>query len=115
MYENYFEFKEFVTTSVNADNVPTSCSHLSNIACLWDTLNQIREELGQPIIINSAYRSPQVNEQVGGAKRSLHMQGRAADIRTAPLYMDELWTILNDPAYEWSELIKYSTFYHVAI
>lgn len=115
MYENYFQFKEFVVTETNLDNTPASSYHLGNLACLWDTLNQVREKLGQPIIINSAYRTPQVNKQVGGAKRSLHMQGRAADIRTKPMYMDALWSILNSGEFEFTELIKYSTFYHVAI
>ena len=34
-----------------------------------------------PIIINSAYRSPQVNKAVGGAATSNHLTGCAADIR----------------------------------
>ena len=36
-----------------------------------------------PIIINSAYRSPQVNKAVGGAQNSNHLTGCAADIRVA--------------------------------
>ena len=35
----------------------------------------------EPIIINSAYRSPQVNKAVGGAAKSNHLTGCAADIR----------------------------------
>ena len=35
----------------------------------------------EPIIINSAYRSPQVNKAVGGAATSNHLTGCAADIR----------------------------------
>ncbi len=34
-----------------------------------------------PIIINSGYRSPQVNEAVGGATGSNHLTGCAVDIR----------------------------------
>ena len=34
-----------------------------------------------PIIINSAYRSPQVNKAVGGAATSNHLTGCAVDIR----------------------------------
>ncbi len=34
-----------------------------------------------PIIINSGYRSPQVNEAVGGAPGSNHLTGCAVDIR----------------------------------
>jgi len=46
-----------------------------------DALQRLRDELGRPIIVVSAYRSPEHNRKVGGAKNSLHMQGCAFDIR----------------------------------
>jgi hypothetical protein len=36
-----------------------------------------------PIIINSGYRSPQLNKKVGGAATSNHLTGCAVDIRTS--------------------------------
>ena len=36
----------------------------------------------EPIIINSGYRSPQLNKKIGGATGSNHLSGCAADIRT---------------------------------
>lgn len=36
----------------------------------------------------------------------LHMQGRAADIRCSPEYMDELWQILQADKDDYSELIS---------
>jgi len=36
---------------------------------------------GAPIIINSGYRSPQLNRKIGGAPNSNHLTGCAADIR----------------------------------
>ena len=36
-----------------------------------------------PIIINSGYRSPQLNKKVGGASNSNHLTGCACDIRTS--------------------------------
>ena len=36
----------------------------------------------EPIRINSAYRSPQLNKKIGGAATSNHLSGCAADIRT---------------------------------
>lgn len=117
MYGNHFKFSELIHTETGLDNTPTCDSHLGNLAALWNALNFIREELGNPIIINSAYRTKSVNQQVGGAKRSLHMQGRAADIRCEPLHMSRLWSIIEqyDKSYGLSEKIKYSTFYHIAL
>lgn len=115
MYGNHFTFQELVTTSTGLPNDVDTDSHLANLASIWYILNYLREKLGRPIFVNSCFRTPQVNKQVGGSKRSLHMQGRAADIRCEPLYMDELWSILQSEKENFSELIQYSTFYHVAI
>lgn len=46
-----------------------------------DRLQALRDMLGKPLIVNSAYRSARHNRAVGGAKNSLHMQARAFDIR----------------------------------
>jgi len=45
-----------------------------------DKLQALRDRLGKPLIVRSAYRSPQHNRNVGGAKRSKHMDGSAFDI-----------------------------------
>lgn len=46
-----------------------------------DKLQKMRVALGRPMIINSAYRSPEYNKSIGGAPKSQHMQGKAFDIR----------------------------------
>jgi zinc D-Ala-D-Ala carboxypeptidase len=46
-----------------------------------DKLQALRNKLGRPILITSAYRSKAHNKAVGGAQESLHMQGKAFDIR----------------------------------
>ena len=45
-----------------------------------DKLQALRDRLGKPLIIRSAYRSPEHNRAVGGAPASKHMQGTAFDI-----------------------------------
>nr|WP_245902591.1 D-Ala-D-Ala carboxypeptidase family metallohydrolase [Pararhodobacter marinus] len=45
-----------------------------------DKLQALRDRLGKPLIVRSAYRSPEHNRAVGGAPGSKHMQGTAFDI-----------------------------------
>lgn len=117
----YFKFSEFVNSktadSLNLDNTPLSSYVLGNLASLWYTLDLIREELGFPIIINSAYRCAKLNQAVGGVKNSLHLKGCAADIRTNYENMHKLRDILlryyNNG--DLSELKDYSTYFHIAL
>jgi hypothetical protein len=46
-----------------------------------DKLQVLRDHLGKPLVLTSAYRSPAHNKRVGGAKNSRHMQGDAFDVR----------------------------------
>jgi zinc D-Ala-D-Ala carboxypeptidase len=55
---------------------------LLNEAAL-EKLQALRDRLGKPLIVRSAYRSPEHNLAVGGAKASKHMEGIAFDIAMA--------------------------------
>lgn len=48
---------------------------------LVEKLQELRNWIGQPILITSGYRSPIHNKNVGGAKHSQHLLGTAADIQ----------------------------------
>lgn len=43
-------------------------------------LQKIREHFNKPVVINSGYRNAAYNKKVGGASRSQHIYGKAADI-----------------------------------
>ena len=53
------------------DNLATLCSEL---------LEPARELLGVPLSVDSGFRCEALNEAVGGAKSSAHLDGRAADL-----------------------------------
>lgn len=46
-------------------------------------LQSIRSHFGVPVVIHSAYRTPQYNDKVGGVAHSQHCYGTAADITVA--------------------------------
>lgn len=65
-------------------NLPSTVQR-ANLKLLADTLEEIREALGHPIKISSAFRSAELNAAVGGAKNSAHLDGLAADF-TCPQF-----------------------------
>lgn len=76
----------------------------ANLYALVDNvLDPAREKLGQPIYVNSGYRSKETNVAVGGAKNSAHCSGNAADIRANDML--KLLNILKTMNYD--QLIVY--------
>ena len=61
------------------DNTPQG-EHLDAAKALFENVVQmVREHFGVTVI-NSGYRSPALNEAVGGSSKSQHCKGEAADI-----------------------------------
>jgi|GEM_PF-2249979 hypothetical protein len=53
-------------------------------------LQRLRDYVGEPVVVSSCYRSPERNKKVGGALKSRHMSGDAADIYVAGMSPHEL-------------------------
>ncbi len=53
---------------------------LPNVLDLADNLQVLRDYLGVPISINSAYRTLEYNRKIGGSTKSQHLLAKAADI-----------------------------------
>lgn len=62
------------------DGTPVPNDLTPNVELLAKNLQVLRDHLGEPIHINSGYRSPAHNAKVGGKKNSYHMKAMAADI-----------------------------------
>ena len=62
----------------DGSELPTAL--LPNVLDLADNLQVLRDYLGVPISINSAYRSLEYNRNIGGATNSQHLLAKAADI-----------------------------------
>jgi len=48
---------------------------------LLKVLERLREDFGKPVIITSACRCKEHNVKIGGASKSKHLLGKAADVR----------------------------------
>jgi uncharacterized protein YcbK (DUF882 family) len=63
------------------DNTPNE-AELENLKRLAAMLQEVKAAIGgKPVIINSGFRSKQVNDAVGSNDRSQHRLGCAADLR----------------------------------
>ena len=92
----HFTLGELCKTSVKTKdgNIPSHAA-IENLKRLCGWLEMLRSEWNNrygdgddPIIINSGYRSAQVNKAVGGVATSNHLTGCAVDIRV--LGMEQL-------------------------
>ena len=112
-----FSFVEF-TKSETAKRL-----HINNEVCDWDVrdniialvnelLQPLRDAWGGPLIINSGYRCPELNREVGGVNTSQHLYGAAADVRcTDPVALVRLIKRLN---LEFDQVILYNDFVHMS-
>jgi hypothetical protein len=88
------------------DNTPTP-EHLENLQRLAEFLETVKAALGgKPVMINSAYRGPAVNEKVGGSKSSQHMVGCAADIRIPGMNPDQVCRAIIEAGLPFDQLIR---------
>lgn len=62
------------------DGSPVPIELTANATLLLENLQVLRDHLGEPVRINSGYRSPAYNKKIGGVKNSQHLQAKAADI-----------------------------------
>ena len=95
---------------------------LENVKLLAIQLQKIRDYVGKPIRINSAYRSQAHNKAIGGVKTSQHILGKAADITIDTFTPDEVVSIIENMltnemlgGFYIGGLGSYNTFTHVDI
>ena len=111
-----FKLSEFLVTNTGLPNTPGHGSEVyANIVRLAGMLQRIRDYVGQPIIINSGYRSQAVNKAVGGANNSSHLYGLAADIRTGKHSPLELAHLIDNSGVEFDKLIIEPTWVHIQV
>lgn len=81
-----------------------------------DMLEPIRDLVGKPITINSAYRNEWVNRLVGGQPNSQHKDGCAADITVEGITPDELVKLIVGADLPYDQIIlEFDSWVHVSV
>ena len=98
------------------DNTPNE-AEIANLQRLAEFLEKVKTALGgKPIMINSAYRSKQVNDAVGSKDTSQHRLGCAADIRVPNMKPDEVVQALMASGLEYDQIIReFDSWTHISI
>lgn len=90
----HFSLEELCRTSQPYENTPNTQQVINLCFGVHNILEPLRNLLEKPIIINSGFRSVQVNKAVGGVPNSQHLQGLAADIRVCHADIPRVFYIL---------------------
>ena len=87
----HFTLAELTATSHRQfDNTPNE-AETANLQRLAEFLERVKYALGaKPIMINSGFRSKQVNDSVGSKDTSQHRIGCAADLRVPGMTPDQV-------------------------
>jgi zinc D-Ala-D-Ala carboxypeptidase len=116
---DHFSLEEMVASDIavrhSIDNNPSG-DIVVNLRRLAEFLEKLRLLLNKPIHINSAYRSPEVNNLLGSKPTSQHCVGCAADIRVGGLTPDQVVKAIVKSDLKYDQVIReFDSWVHISI
>ena len=98
------------------DNTPND-AETANLQRLAAFLEEVKTVLGgKPIMVNSAFRSKQVNDAVGSKDTSQHRIGCAADIRVPGMTPDEVVKAVIASGLPYDQIIReFNSWTHISV
>lgn len=114
-----FSLEEMTVSEIGArrglDNTPNA-TEIANLVRTAGLLEQVRELLKKPIIINSAFRSKAVNDAVGSKDTSQHRIGCAADIRVPGMTPKEVVEAIMKAGIPYDQIIReFDSWTHISV
>jgi len=113
----HFTLEELtVTDHRQFDNTPNA-EEKANLVRVAELLEQVKTALdGKPVIVNSAFRSKQVNDAVGSKDTSQHRVGCAADIRVPGMTPDQVVKAIIAAKLPFDQLIReFDSWTHISV
>jgi uncharacterized protein YcbK (DUF882 family) len=91
-------------------------NEINNLTRLAELLEQVRSVLNKPIMINSGFRSKQVNDSVGSKDTSQHRIGCAADIRVPNMTPSQVCEAIKASNIQFDQLIReFDSWTHISV
>lgn len=113
----HFSFEELTHTDHREfDNTPND-AELANLVRLAAFLEEVKTLLGgKPVMVNSAFRSKQVNDAVGSKDTSQHRVGCAADLRIPGMTPDEVVRTIIASSLQFDQVIReFNSWTHISV
>jgi hypothetical protein len=113
----HFTLEELTITSHREfDNTPNA-DQINNLERVAALLEQVKKVLGgKPIMVNSGFRSLQVNAAVGSKPTSQHCLGCAADIRVPGMTPDQVVQAIMASDIPYDQLIReFDSWTHISV
>lgn len=111
----HFTLEELTFTNHREfDNTPNEVQ-IHQLNRLANFLETVRALLGKPILVDSAFRSPEVNHAVGSTSISQHLKGCAADIRVPGMTPAEVVEAIYEAKLPYDQLILELGWTHISI
>jgi hypothetical protein len=113
----HFTLAELTATSHRQfDNTPNE-TETANLQKLAEFLERVKEALdGKPVMINSAFRSKQVNDSVGSKDTSQHRTGCAADFKVPGMTPDAVVRAIIEAGLPYDQIIReFDAWTHISI
>lgn len=115
----HFSLEEMVASDIavrHSINNNPSGDVIVNLRRLAEFLEKVRLLLNKPIHINSAYRSPEVNNLLGSKPTSQHCIGCAADIKVGGMTPDQVVKAIVKSDLKYDQVIReFDSWVHISI
>ena len=113
----HFTLEELTTTDHREFNNEPNPNETANLVRLANLLEQVKAAIGgKPVMVNSAFRSKQVNDAVGSKDTSQHRIGCAADIRVPGMTPDQVVKAVIAAKLPFDQLIReFDRWTHISI
>lgn len=115
----HFTLEELTTSEIaerkGLGNTPNE-QEIHNLSRLAALLEIVRAVVGQPILVNSAFRSKAVNDAVGSKDTSQHRLGCAADIRVPGMTPREVVIACQTKGVPFDQIIEeFGSWTHISV